>query len=197
MQEEEAFETRERDHARVARSRRAVHVSLVRFASASFWFQCLHVCTSKRERKTISFDDKAAIIRAVAAGTKRSQVAKDFDIAPSTLFTVVSRGESLCSYVSADADVVTTEEPEELSDNGIVLAVTGTDKTSNDAILCVARTDVVASAGRGLLHRYFVEHEDCEDGLGYSCCGEGYPSSKKDATAKHHGLFCSKACMKG
>ncbi|CAN7986922.1 unnamed protein product [Ixodes hexagonus] len=35
VREGEAFETRERDHARVARSRRAVHVSSVQFASAS------------------------------------------------------------------------------------------------------------------------------------------------------------------
>ncbi|CAN8000054.1 unnamed protein product, partial [Ixodes hexagonus] len=83
----EAFETCKRDHVRVARSRRAVHVSSARFASASFWFECL---TSKRERKTISLDDKAAIIRAVATGTKKSEAAKDFDIAPSMLYTVVS-----------------------------------------------------------------------------------------------------------
>ncbi|KAG0414833.1 hypothetical protein HPB47_008000 [Ixodes persulcatus] len=42
----------------------------------------MSACSSsaKRKRKTISLDEKAAIPRAVAAGTKKSQVAKEFDI---------------------------------------------------------------------------------------------------------------------
>ncbi|KAH9377195.1 hypothetical protein HPB48_017891 [Haemaphysalis longicornis] len=44
----------------------------------------------KRKRKFIALDQKAAIIRAVASGTKKTQVARDFGIAPSTLSTIQS-----------------------------------------------------------------------------------------------------------
>lgn len=54
----------------------------------------------KRKRKVIALDQKAAIIRAVAAGTKKTQVAKDFGIAPSTLSTILGRKEAITGAVA-------------------------------------------------------------------------------------------------
>ncbi|KAH7940888.1 hypothetical protein HPB49_007574 [Dermacentor silvarum] len=57
---------------------------------------------SKRKRKVIALDLKAAIIRAVSSGTKKMQVAKDFGIAPSTLsiYTILSSKEVIIGAVA-------------------------------------------------------------------------------------------------
>ncbi|KAH7948751.1 hypothetical protein HPB49_001872 [Dermacentor silvarum] len=49
---------------------------------------------SKRKQKVIALDQKAAIIGAVASGTKKTQVAKDFGIVPSPLSTILSSKEN-------------------------------------------------------------------------------------------------------
>ncbi|KAH7952698.1 hypothetical protein HPB49_000426 [Dermacentor silvarum] len=55
---------------------------------------------SKRKRKVIALDQKAAIIRAVASGTKKTQVAKNFGIAPSPLSTILSSKEVIIGAVA-------------------------------------------------------------------------------------------------
>ncbi|KAH9362683.1 hypothetical protein HPB48_001220 [Haemaphysalis longicornis] len=59
----------------------------------------------KRKRKVIALDQKAAIIRAVAAGTKKTQVAKDFGIAPSTLSTILGSKEAITGAVARGVKV--------------------------------------------------------------------------------------------
>ncbi|KAH7970131.1 hypothetical protein HPB49_000049 [Dermacentor silvarum] len=55
---------------------------------------------SKRKRKAIALDGKAAIIKAVASGTKKTQVAKNFGIAPSPLSTILSHKEVITGAVA-------------------------------------------------------------------------------------------------
>ncbi|KAH7933415.1 hypothetical protein HPB49_012407 [Dermacentor silvarum] len=55
---------------------------------------------SKRKRIIITLDQKAAIIRAVASGTKKTQVAKDFGIAPSTFSTILRSKEVITGTVA-------------------------------------------------------------------------------------------------
>ncbi|KAH7942069.1 hypothetical protein HPB49_020171 [Dermacentor silvarum] len=55
---------------------------------------------SKRKRKVIALDQKAAIIRAVAPGTKKTQVAKNFGIAPRPLCTILSSKEVITGAVA-------------------------------------------------------------------------------------------------
>ncbi|KAH7979928.1 hypothetical protein HPB49_012046 [Dermacentor silvarum] len=55
---------------------------------------------SKRKRKVIALDQNAAIIGAVASGTKKMQVANDFGIAPSPLSTILSNKEVITGAVA-------------------------------------------------------------------------------------------------
>ncbi|KAH7948913.1 hypothetical protein HPB49_003429 [Dermacentor silvarum] len=55
---------------------------------------------SQRKRKAIALDQKAAIIRAVESGTKKTQVAKDFGIAPSTLSSILSSKKVITGAVA-------------------------------------------------------------------------------------------------
>lgn len=57
--------------------------------------------SGKRKRKTISLEQKAAIIKAVESGTKKSRVAQDFGIALSTLSTILASREAVTSAVTS------------------------------------------------------------------------------------------------
>ncbi|KAH7935345.1 hypothetical protein HPB52_006462 [Rhipicephalus sanguineus] len=124
----------------------------------------------KRKRKTITIEQKAAMLKAVESGFKKKKVAEDFGVALSTVpqasavtakiecsedigaaanegaagdqdlaswdapvdAGVVPDCDTFCTYVSADADAVTTEE---LTEAKIVRAVTGV--VNDDSDECV------------------------------------------------------------
>ncbi|KAH7962153.1 hypothetical protein HPB52_014655 [Rhipicephalus sanguineus] len=110
----------------------------------------------KRKRKTITIEQKAAMLKAVESGVKKKKVAEDFGVALSTVpqayigaaasegvagdqdlaswdalldAGVVPDCDTFCTYVSADADAVTTEE---LTEAEIVRAVTGVVNDDSD-----------------------------------------------------------------
>ncbi|KAM7309622.1 tigger transposable element-derived protein 6 [Ixodes scapularis] len=114
---------------------------------------------------------------------------------------VVSEKESFCGYVSADADgVVTTEE---LIDEDIVLAVTGTDDTSDDD--CVEDSDAPQSCAFpvptslqaldavDLLRRYFGAREDGEDGLRFAAAAEKAVLRQRKTQQQNMDFFGSKS----
>ncbi|KAH7982482.1 hypothetical protein HPB52_005278 [Rhipicephalus sanguineus] len=128
----------------------------------------------KRKRKTITIEQKAAMLKAVESGVKKKKVAEDFGVAGGdsedigAAATEAAAGDqdlaswdalldagvvpdcdTFCTYVSADADAVTTEE---LTEAEIVRAVTGVVNDDSDecvddspelvALTMTARTDL-------------------------------------------------------
>ncbi|KAH7984434.1 hypothetical protein HPB52_020700 [Rhipicephalus sanguineus] len=63
------------------------------------------------KRKRITLDQKAAMIKAVESGTKKSKVARDFDVSTSTLSTILSKQQSIIDAVAHASDEPLLDEP--------------------------------------------------------------------------------------
>ncbi|KAH7969028.1 hypothetical protein HPB52_013700 [Rhipicephalus sanguineus] len=144
----------------------------------------------KRKRKTITIEQKAAMLKAVESGVKKKKVAQDFGVALNNKEAVtgarrigaaanegaagdqdlaswdalVDAGvvpdcDTFCTYVSANADAVTTEE---LTEAEIVRAVT---RVVNDSDECVDDSPEFANP-------MFGAHDDGEDGLDIAAAAE-------------------------
>ncbi|KAH7946574.1 hypothetical protein HPB52_001504 [Rhipicephalus sanguineus] len=91
--------------------------------------------SGKRKRKTISVEQKAAIVKAVESGTKKSRIAQDFGIAVSTLSTILTSLVT-CDSTSAESDGTVVDENtieaswKALGDTGVV----ATDDSSYDYV---------------------------------------------------------------
>ncbi|KAH7975459.1 hypothetical protein HPB52_001788 [Rhipicephalus sanguineus] len=123
------------------------------------------------------------MLKAVESGVKKKKVAEDFGVALSTGAAgdqdlaswdalldakVVPDCDTFCTYVSADADAVTTEE---LTEAEIVRAVTGV--VNDDSHECVDDSpELVNPRFRHLLRHFFGAHDDGEDGLDIAAAAE-------------------------
>ncbi|KAH7969983.1 hypothetical protein HPB52_023615 [Rhipicephalus sanguineus] len=139
----------------------------------------------KRKRKTITIEQKAAMLKAVESGVKKKKVAQDFGVADgdsedigaaanegaagdqdlASWDALVDAGvvpdcDTFCTYVSADADAVTTEE---LTEAEIVRAVTGV--VNDDSDECVDDSPEFANP-------MFGAHDDGEDGFDIAAAAE-------------------------
>lgn len=86
---------------------------------------------------------------------------------------VVPDSESFCDYVSADSEVVATEQ---LLDDDIVRAVSDRNETSDDDSVDEQETNVPTASEAldavDVLRRYFGAHEGGEDGLNIAAAAE-------------------------
>ncbi|KAH7939451.1 hypothetical protein HPB52_012706 [Rhipicephalus sanguineus] len=86
---------------------------------------------------------------------------------------VVPDSESFCDYVSADSEVVATEQ---LPDDDIVRAVNDLDETSNDDSADERKTNVPTASEAldvvDVLRRYYGTHEGNEDGMNIAAAAE-------------------------
>ncbi|KAH7957216.1 hypothetical protein HPB52_016176 [Rhipicephalus sanguineus] len=152
----------------------------------------------KRKRKTITIEQKAAMLKVVKSGVKKKKVAQDFGVAGgdsedtgaaanegaggdqdlASWDALVDAGVvpdcDTCTYVSADADAVTTEE---LTEAEIVRAVTGV--VNDDSDECVDDSPEFANP-------IFGAHDDGEDGLDIAAAaGKGIIRSSSSSLEKY------------